>query len=113
MKIYAQNGIWRDNIEIFMATKADHGDGICIAQPIQFKCDSSETRAEMQPVATLILKRDDAQKLMDELWNVGLRPTEGSGSAGMMAATQDHLQDMRRLVFSRAELQTVPPKGQA
>jgi hypothetical protein len=41
-----------------------------------------------------------AQELMDSLWEAGLRPTEGTGSAGAMAAVQEHLKDMRRLVFA-------------
>jgi hypothetical protein len=36
-----------------------------------------------------------AQQLMDELWQCGLRPTEGSGSAGSLAATERHLKDMQ------------------
>jgi len=43
---------------------------------------------------------DDAQQFMDELWRVGIRPTEGAGSAGAMAATVRHLEDMRKLVFN-------------
>lgn len=49
------------------------------------------------------LSKEQAQELMDELWRVGLRPTEGTGSAGSLAATQKHLEDMRRLVFDGAE----------
>ena len=45
------------------------------------------------------LSREASQQLMDELWQVGLRPSEGSGSAGALAATQRHLDDMRALVF--------------
>lgn len=40
-----------------------------------------------------------ALKLMDDLWVCGLRPSEGSGSAGALAATERHLGDMRRIVF--------------
>lgn len=49
------------------------------------------------------LPYEDAQRLMDELWNCGLRPSEGSGSAGSLAATQRHLEDMRSLVFKTAK----------
>jgi hypothetical protein len=35
------------------------------------------------------------------LWNCGLRPTEGSGSAGSLAATQRHLDDMRTVAFHK------------
>lgn len=44
-----------------------------------------------------------AQELMDDLWRCGLRPSEGSGSAGALAATQRHLEDMRTLVFQNNE----------
>jgi hypothetical protein len=45
------------------------------------------------------LSLDDAQSLMDQLWTCGLRPSEGSGSAGALAATQKHLDDVRKLLF--------------
>jgi hypothetical protein len=42
-----------------------------------------------------------AQCLMDDLWMNGFRPSEGSGSAGSLKATQNHLEDMRTLVFKK------------
>ena len=45
------------------------------------------------------LHRRDAQVLMDDLWKAGLRPTEGSGSAGSLAATERHLADMQKIAF--------------
>lgn len=47
----------------------------------------------------MLLEQEEAQRFIDELWNAGLRPTEGTGSAGSLAATQRHLDDMRALVF--------------
>lgn len=44
---------------------------------------------------TLRLGIGAAQLLMDELWRCGLRPSEGTGSAGSLAATERHLKDMR------------------
>jgi hypothetical protein len=38
-----------------------------------------------------------AQRLIDELWICGFRPTEGTGSAGSLKATQNHLGDMQKL----------------
>lgn len=62
-------------------------------------------RIEYGPIAdgrenppTLRLYLTEAQQLMDEFWRCGLRPSEGSGSAGSLAATERHLADMRRLV---------------
>lgn len=48
---------------------------------------------------SLTMEREEAQALMDSLWQCGLRPSEGTGSAGALAATQRHLEDMRKLVF--------------
>ena len=46
----------------------------------------------------------EAQTLMDDLWQSGLRPTEGTGSAGSLRATEKHLEDMRKLVFRDEEV---------
>jgi len=48
------------------------------------------------------LDTDMAQQLMDDLWNCGLRPTEGTGSAGALKAVERHLEDMRTLVFEKS-----------
>ncbi len=50
------------------------------------------------------LDNTQAQVLMDELWACGIRPTEGNGSAGSMAATAKHLEDMRTLYFHAVEI---------
>ncbi len=56
----------------------------------------------VQPLNPLIrITTDEAQQMMDSLWDCGLRPSEGSGSAGSLAATQRHLDDMRTLVFGK------------
>jgi hypothetical protein len=46
------------------------------------------------------LQIDEAagQQLMDELYRAGIRPTEGMGSAGSMAAAQEHLKTLERQV---------------
>lgn len=48
---------------------------------------------------TLKITREEGQSLMDELWQVGLRPSEGTGSAGSLAVTERHLADMREISF--------------
>lgn len=61
-----------------------------------------ERGAEIPPFLTL--KAPQIQKLMDALWIAGIRPTEGHGSTGQLAATEKHLDDMRKLVFKAAEI---------
>lgn len=45
------------------------------------------------------MSMEQSQRLIDRLWDIGLRPSEGTGSAGSLAATERHLKDMQRLVF--------------
>jgi len=57
------------------------------------------------PTLRLPDRSSEAQALMDRLWACGLRPTEGSGSAGALAATERHLADLRTLVEKSYKLQ--------
>jgi hypothetical protein len=44
------------------------------------------------------LSREAARELMDQLWTVGIRPKEfkETSDAGVIAALQDHLADLRK-----------------
>lgn len=80
---------WLPSVSIALFERG--GDRSYMAAPIEFR----EVAAGeiVQPAVTLNV--DQAQQLMDELWRCGLRPTEGAGSAGALAATERHLQDMQ------------------
>lgn len=82
------------------------GDGI------DFRILDQETKSYVEKVSLKQVANDrceipvafhlnmhSAQQLMDSLWDCGLRPTDGSGSAGAMLATQRHLEDMKRIAF--------------
>ena len=46
---------------------------------------------------TFRLQDGEAQQFMDELWSQGVRPSNGAGSTGQLAATEKHLEDMRSM----------------
>ena len=93
-----------DQIEIRAVVRADGEHQAARALPLTFKTYEPAERG--MPIApALCLTQTEAQELMDELWRVGLRPTEGTGSAGALAATQRHLEDMRALIFKKAGVQ--------
>lgn len=58
---------------------------------------------EQAPIARL--EPTAAQQLIDDLWRCGLRPSEGTGSAGSFAAQKRHLDDMRAIVAKKLEVQ--------
>lgn len=95
----------------FMARKLDWQYGIylharqvvegisqAVAKPVEFETVEQDYCGTLQPMFQLSIHQ--GQQLMDELWNCGLRPSEGTGSAGQLAATQQHLRDMRTIAFN-------------
>jgi hypothetical protein len=50
------------------------------------------------------LSLEEAQGLLDSLWQAGLRPAEASGSTGQLAATVRHLEDMRAIAFCKTDV---------
>jgi len=90
-----------DQIAIHLAAYSTNNEGstsVAIAAPLVLTQKSpDELMAEHDPL--MRLQPEEAQVLMDELWQCGIRPTEGTGSAGQLAATQKHLEDMRALAL--------------
>lgn len=98
-KFYARRDhMFGETIELFAWLERDGKRRMVVAQPtVMMERKEEDAGFESKPWA--VFGRDSMQRLMDELWNVGLRPTEGTGSAGSLAATERHLTDMRALVF--------------
>jgi hypothetical protein len=71
---------------------------VSLAQPLTMRTLNEQDMEIVQPEA-LRITPEDAQQFMDELWRAGIRPTEGAGSVGQLAAVNRHLEDMRTLVF--------------
>jgi len=100
MEIRAHREPWlRDMISIRMAMI--QGERVHLVEKLRIHAlpeDQTQTAVEMEP--TITISPTDAQQFMDELWRIGIRPTDGTGSTGQLSATQDHLADMRKLVFN-------------
>lgn len=96
IEIHAESTPFRRSIDLYIGQADASGSLIGIVEPVVFKERQNCTQVEAPSVS---LRFDSAQVLMDELWRCGLRPTEGIGSAGSMAATQQHLADMKKIAF--------------
>ena len=102
LRVHIQKSLeqWNSGFDVIFWIKTD--SYIAVAEPILMKATPLDSTQAVSPsMPTLRISPTTAQAFMDELWNVGIRPTEGSGSAGALAATQRHLDDMRALVFKR------------
>jgi hypothetical protein len=74
---------------------------VVLEPPSQRKLTKDDEGLIQQP--SLMLSRDEAQQLVDELYRLGVHPQAASGSTGQLAAPRAHLDDMRALVFKTAK----------
>lgn len=96
LRFSATRSRFMPTIELFAGVEWPNGD-LDIVQPVTLKRED----ADMFHQPFITLGREQAQNLMDELWNCGLRPSDGAGSAGQQAATEKHLADMRTIAFHK------------
>ena len=68
-----------------------------VAPPVELTDSSDVHDAGFRP--TIQFTKEQAQKLVGDLWDLGFRPPQAAGSVGQLAATSKHLEDMRKLVF--------------
>lgn len=70
-----------------------------VATSINFTGVDPDLMGTATETPLLRLSRSDAENLMDQLWHCGIRPSNGTGSTGQLAATETHLADMRKISF--------------
>lgn len=96
IEVMARREAWARGVSIYMR-RVVVGVSVDVAQPVEFKTEP--LGGEGIPAPAMQLSIQAAQQLMDELWQCGLRPSEGAGSAGSLAATEKHLADMQKIAM--------------
>lgn len=91
-----------DGVGIMIARRSDMPHSPLKKQILRCRWEDQETEPGEPVVPSVVMPRGLAQNLMDQLWECGLRPSAGHGSAGQLAATERHLEDMRKLAFQLA-----------
>jgi hypothetical protein len=94
IEVMVRRDEWNTGVSIYIHQRTV-GEGYVVAAKATMIPHESGTMIE--PMMRLEIQ--EAQQLMDELWRCGLRPTEGTGSAGSLAATERHLKDMQTVAF--------------
>jgi len=94
------HGAGRMDVVMFIRETKGGADRISVVQPLTLAERSEEDDLNgVEIPTTFSILAEEAQRMMDELWRVGVRPTQGEGSAGQLSAVTRHLEDMRTLVF--------------
>lgn len=111
LKIFARHEVFKESIELAIFRER-HEIGVKKRDIARIEwTELTEARLNDSVFPTITLDLDQAQRLMDSLWECGLRPIGGKGSAGQLEATKYHLEDMRQLVFEKRPGGQLPPLG--
>ena len=110
LKLRAVNAPWWGGVQ-FLICETRNGRVSAVAKNVELH--TIDEGADVASEPTFMLSNESTQILMDELWRCGFRPSDGTGSAGQLAATEKHLEDMRRLVFNSVTRPTLhePDRG--
>jgi len=101
IQLFCKRSPWQRSVEFVYTETWAHQNRFMVAEPLKLHEIPADTE---MPAPTFALPEDGAQKLMDSLWREGFRPTEGTGSAGALAAVEKHLGDMRAIAFRYLEI---------
>lgn len=95
LRIRARTDDFHDHILLSIYKIAEPGHIVTIMKTDSFeKLNDAHLYSTVPHVA---IEMKEAQALVDQLWECGLRPTEGAGSAGAMAATKAHIADLQAM----------------
>lgn len=85
-----RHGWMGDETELYIFQKVDGHRAYCSNVTLQ-----TVEEGVSAPPSPIVIDATAAQVLMDDLWNCGVRPTEGTGSAGQSLAQQNHIKDLQ------------------
>jgi len=104
----------REDKTLIYATREEMGRGIDMRIMTQQREDGSASYVENLTMNTvgageripvcIKLTNEEAKYMIDSLWQAGVRPSNGEGSSGQLAATQSHLEDMRTIAFKTLDI---------
>ncbi len=104
-KIAARRALFSNQIELSMVVAwVDDNANVSLSAAKHVEMSKVEQGVVVDPF--MVMQLETAQLLMDELWACGLRPSEGTGSAGSLAATERHLKDMKAIAFHALKIPT-------
>lgn len=98
MRFFAVREPWRQAIALHVRVKNAAGAVAFLKDLIVETLPDDHDFAQIQD-APIYLNDDAAQSLMDELWNCGVRPRDGSGSNATAMEAQAHIKDLQQFAL--------------
>lgn len=98
-KVYVEDKPWEMSATLHMVR--DTGDGLDVVEPLTLKrMDRFGLSAPSRGIlgdATREEAFNFLRAIMDQAWEMGIRPTKFKDHTNELKAVRDHLQDMRKL----------------
>lgn len=95
----------RDRLNVLIYSHDPQARRTYVAQPVVMK--EHDPAVYMEPTAEIAV--EDAQSLVNQLWELGIRPSQAAGSAGQLEAVNRHLGDLRTLLFQSLNIKEGKP----
>ena len=102
--IRIEESIFSGTFNIYLAIRNRYRNTLAIAQPITMETQQSPDAAYLVREPTLQIAIEDKEcliDLMDDLWNMGIRPTNIRYKDDTLQATNRHLDDLRTIAFHK------------
>jgi hypothetical protein len=105
--IGVEKNIFRRMVEIYAAYNEDSHHHFLTPEGV-VSCEIGTVEPQDGNVALVQLLEDEAQDLFQSLWDIGHRPKDmGKSEQGQVAAMQNHIDDLRKLVEGLSNFDTV------
>lgn len=103
-RLFIDRNLCRGKFEFFFIQRNLQRGTVAVAQPIVMDVLEAEDNQMLQqdPIFTIDLNdKTFMQELIDELWNLGIRPSNAKVSNDLIEAKDQHLEDLRKIAFDK------------
>lgn len=98
IKLQRNMGFYDTEFEALIGIRNSLTRTLAVAEPIVFK---EQDPARTVPYRSILqLTSQSVQELMNDLWAMGIRPTEMKHTSETIDAMKSHIDDFRKIVFS-------------
>ena len=96
--IGVQNNQWMNAFELLIAMKDDRDpEHISVATNIEF--EKVDVATILPDDSRIHVDKECLQRLVDQLWALGIRPTSAEDTRPLVEAKNQHIEDLRKIVF--------------
>ena len=106
-KVFVQQNWATDGINMFMFCRDFDGSGAEVVRVVtDLVVTQQPASMEITNASPLFLSMDNAEELMDQLWNAGIRPTGSRNQTDISNAKNDHIKDLEKVLDAFIKIST-------